>query len=52
MPFSDAAVNRGYYNATPECFSVYTEVLGSEFQNVLLYGQVHQLTVDTYAVHL
>ncbi|MEE8143729.1 MAG: DUF5946 family protein [Planctomycetota bacterium] len=50
MPLSDAVVNRGYYNTSPECFSVYTEVLGDEFGNVLLFGQVHQLTVDTYAV--
>jgi hypothetical protein len=29
---------------------VYTEVLGSEFSNAMLFGQVHQLSVDTYAV--
>ena len=29
---------------------MYTEVLGSEFSNAVLFGQVHQLTVDTYAV--
>ena len=27
-----------------------TQVLGAEFGNALLYGQVHQLTVNTYAV--
>ena len=26
------------------------EVLGTEFQNVLIYSKVHQLTVDAYAV--
>lgn len=39
----------GYYNASPECWSVYTEVLGAEFQNAPLFGQVHSLTVDSYA---
>ncbi len=41
--------NDGYYNASPECWSVYTEVLGAEFQNAPLFGQVHSLTVDSYA---
>ena len=40
----------GYYHASPGCWSVYGEVLASEFQNAVLFGQVHQLTVDTYAV--
>ena len=50
MPRSDRAGYAGAYNASPECWSVYSEVLGAEFSNVLLFGQVHQLTVDTYAV--
>ena len=49
MPGSDTAVYDGYYNTTPECWSVYTEVLGAEFGNSVVFGQVHQLTVDTYA---
>jgi hypothetical protein len=40
----------GYYNASPECWSVYTEVLASEYSNAVIFGQVHQPTVDTYAV--
>ncbi len=40
----------GYFNTSPECWHVYTEVLGSEFSDAWLFGQVHQLTVDTYAV--
>ena len=39
-----------YYNASAECWSVYTEVLAAEYSNAVLFGQVHQLTVDTYAV--
>ncbi len=50
MPVSEAAFYDGNYNTSPECWSVYTEVLGSEFSNAVLFGQVHQLTVDTYAV--
>ena len=29
---------------------VFTEVIGAEFGNAVLFGQVHQLTVDAYAV--
>lgn len=49
MPRTDAT-SHGYYNASPECWSVYTEVLAAEYGNAVLFGQVHQLTVDTYAV--
>jgi hypothetical protein len=40
----------GYYHASPECFDLYSEVLGSEYQDAVLFGRVHQLTVDAYAV--
>ncbi len=50
MPVSDAAAYDGYYNTSPECWSVYAEVLGSEYSDAVRFGQVHQLTVDTYAV--
>ena len=50
MPVSETASYEGYYNTSPECWSVYTEVLGAEFSNAFLFGQVHQLTVDSYAV--
>ena len=45
MPVSDTAAYEGYYNTSPECWDVYTEVLGSDFSNAVLFGQVHQLTV-------
>jgi hypothetical protein len=44
-----AGVYGGYYHASPECWSVYGEVLAAEYQNALLFGQVHQLAVDAYA---
>lgn len=49
MPASDRTYD-GSYHTSPECWSVYTEVLGAEFGNAILYGAVHQLTVDSYAV--
>jgi hypothetical protein len=39
-----------YFNSSPECWSVCTEVFEAEYSNPLLFAQVHQLTVDTYAV--
>src|SRR5215475_11298572 len=39
------------FNASAECWEVFTEVIGKEFSNVLLFGQVHHLTVDAYAAH-
>ena len=50
MPRQESAVYDGYFNTSPECWGVFTEVLESEFSNALLFGQVHQITVDTYAV--
>lgn len=50
MPGSDTAAYEGDYNTSPECWSVYAEVLAEEYSNSVLYSQVHQLTVDTYAV--
>lgn len=38
-----------YFNASPACWSVFQEVLAAEFQNAILFGQVHQLSVDAYA---
>jgi len=50
MPQREVATYHGYYNASPECWLVYTEVLAAEYSNAVLFGQVHQITVDTYAV--
>jgi len=51
MPVRQASTtSRGYYNVSDECWDLYTEVLGTEYSNAVLFGQVHQLTVDTYAV--
>jgi hypothetical protein len=50
MPRDAHAPYDGYYNCSAECWSVYTEVLAKEYSNAVLFGQVHQMTVDTYAV--
>jgi hypothetical protein len=50
MPHRPGLPYDGYYHASPECWSVYTEVLAAEYSHAVLWGQVHQLTVDTYAV--
>jgi hypothetical protein len=50
MPASDRITYDGYFNTSQECWSVFTEVIGAEFSNAVLFGQVHQLTVDAYAV--
>lgn len=50
MPVNENAAYHGYFNTSPECWQVFTAVLGSEFSDAWLFGQVHQLTVDTYAV--
>jgi len=49
MPLSTRGYDRKF-NASAECWSVFEEVLAREFQNAVLFGQVHQLTVDAYAV--
>ena len=44
LPLS-GRVYAGYYHTSPECWSVYEEVLGTEFGNAPLFGRIHQLTV-------
>ena len=49
LPFSERKYDRKF-NASAECWGLFEEVLAAEFQNPSLFGQVHQLTVDAYAV--
>ena len=49
LPIDKKAIYNGFYCTSPECWNVYTEVLGLEYSSAVLFGQVHQLTVDTYA---
>ena len=50
MPQQPGATRQSYYHASPECWAVYSEVLGAEYSHAVIFGQVHQLTVDAYAV--
>jgi hypothetical protein len=50
MPSRHTTAARSYYNGSAECWDLYTEVLATEYGNAFLFGQVHQLTVDAYAV--
>jgi len=50
MPARKTSNTGNYYNTSDECWDLYTEVLGNEYSNAYLAGQVHQITVDTYAV--
>lgn len=50
MPLDEGAVYDGYFYTSPECWSVFTEVLAAEYSDAVLFGQVHQCTVDAYAV--
>ncbi len=50
LPESDRPANVRYFNASRECWIEYADVLGAEYANPALFGAVHQLTVDAYAV--
>lgn len=50
MPPQPGATRHSYYNCSPECWAVYSETLGTEYSHPIIFGQVHQLTVDTFAV--
>jgi allophanate hydrolase subunit 1 len=50
MPAGTPIAYDGYFNASAECWSVFTEVIGREFSNAVLFGQVHHLTVEAYVV--
>ena len=50
MPARKNTSFRSYYRTNAECWDLYTEVLATEYSNAFLFGQIHQLTVDSYAV--
>jgi hypothetical protein len=49
MPLSGRKYDRKFH-ASAECWSLFEEIIAAEFQSPSLFGQVHQLTVDSYAV--
>jgi hypothetical protein len=50
LPAKEGAVYDGYFNTCAECWIAFGEVVGREFSNPALFGAVHTLTVDAYAV--
>jgi hypothetical protein len=50
MPANPKLVCNSYFHCSAECYSVFADVVGAEFSNAIVFHQVHQLTVDTYAV--
>lgn len=50
MPIIEPSTYTGYYNCSAECWSVYCEILEFQFSNAVVFGQVHQMTVDSYAL--
>lgn len=50
MPPTTRPAKVGYYNCSAECWTVFEEVLEREYSNAVLFGAVHQFTVDAYAV--
>jgi hypothetical protein len=49
MPAGGQSYDRKFH-ASAECWSLFEQLIAAEFQNAVLFGQVHQLTVDAYAV--
>lgn len=47
LPVEPAAAYDGYFNASPECWRVFGEVVATEY--LLPAARTHQLTVDAYA---
>ena len=39
-----------YMRSSPGCWKAYGELLAREYENPLLFGAVHRLTVDAYAL--
>jgi hypothetical protein len=39
-----------YFNASPECWELFGEVLAAEYSEATLFAAAHQLSVDSYAV--
>ncbi|MGD0051063.1 MAG: DUF5946 family protein [Vulcanimicrobiaceae bacterium] len=47
---SESTVTHRYIRSIPECWTCFGAVLAREYENAVLFGGVHQLTVDAYAV--
>jgi hypothetical protein len=43
-------ITHAYMASTPGCWEAYGAVLAREYQNAVLFGRCHRLTVDAYAI--
>lgn len=50
LPVTNTPAKPGYFNCSAECWVAWSEILAAEYGNVVVFGAVHQLTVDAYAV--
>jgi hypothetical protein len=49
LPAGSRLGTHRYFNASPECWAVFGEVLAAEYSDATLFAAVHQLSVDSYA---
>jgi hypothetical protein len=49
MPVRPGATTHRYFNASPECWDVFGEVLATEYGDAVRFAATHQLAVDSYA---
>lgn len=49
FPRSENVTTHRYIRSAPECWAAFGEVLAREYEHPVLFGAVHQLTVDAYA---
>jgi hypothetical protein len=50
LPADPRSDTHRYFNASPECWAVFGEVLAAEYSDATLFAAAHQLSVDSYAV--
>lgn len=50
MPVDPRLQYDGYFNCSAECYDIFAEVLARDYTTPYIFGNVHQTTVDAYAV--
>lgn len=49
LPAEPGAGSHRYFNASPECWGVFGEVLAEDYGDAMRFAATHQLSVDAYA---
>jgi hypothetical protein len=52
MPAGSSIPYDGYFNASNECWSLFTEVIGREFSNAVLFGHHPDKSIDIHLAGL